>query len=190
MRQLIKLLAFLILSGGNLLEPALLSAQQSAPQPIPTPTRPARKPILMKWETIGAVQYYFSGGKVSGGKGLEPILFPLRDPEATRLLKKSEDDEAAGTLGLAGGSIVLIGGLAADGVYYQTHSTGSDPGALIVAAAGFVVDYVSLFILADSNAEKFNAVQRYNLVVRGGNDLSWNGPPAQSKPQLQLSWKF
>ncbi len=150
------------------------------------PTPAARKPIIVRWNTMKGMNYYLSGVKVNDHASLEKIILPLNDPEATRLLKLSEDSKDSGVFFLVAGLPLTLGGGIVEGVAYN-HGINSDTGAEVAGGIGLIVglvgDYVGLFKLAESQTSQFAAVQRYNLIVTGNGDLSWNQP----KPSLNLA---
>jgi hypothetical protein len=161
-------------------------------QPTAAPTPEKRKPIVCKWNTLGGMRYYYAGLKIADGQSLKKIISPLNDPEANRLLDVSSGSHTAGVAFLIGGIPCLVGGLLTAGSNYDNttrslNSTGT--AGLIVAAVGLVGDYIGAFKLQESKTSEFAAVQRYNVLVRGEEETSWNLPKSGVQTEL-LTLKF
>lgn len=119
-----KTLALYAFLTGILLSQSVLMAQEAKPKlvPPPPPTQ-GHKPIVMKWEVLGGMNYYQSGEKVSDDKSLEAIIDPLNDAKASQLLKKSESSHDAGVVWLVGGGVFTVGGLVTIFADPNTNST-------------------------------------------------------------------
>jgi hypothetical protein len=160
-------------------------AQDAKPTPV------IRKPIVMKWTTLEGLHYFFAGTNVDRLENLEGIISPLKDKEADRLLSLSESSTDSGTVCLVGGSALLLGGLFAVGAGGPDNNqlNNTQTIGLVIAVVGAVGDYVGLFKLAESETAKFAAVQRYNQVIHGDTDVSWN-TNHPSTPSDLLTFKF
>jgi hypothetical protein len=121
------------------------------------------KPIEVNYTTLGGLSYSIGDEALSGYKEFEDLVLPLRDYEATRLLKRSEASEVNakifGTLGLAGFATGIIGVLTAP----PSQQT---PFWITAIGGGISIDIGGLF-QSEAQTTKFNSVQRYNRFARG-----------------------
>ncbi len=169
---------------------SVCGAQAARPTAAPTPEK--RKPIVCKWTTLEGMRYYYSGAKIADDKSLGNLISPLNDPEANRLMDVSSGSHTSGVVLLVGGSVCLVGGLVVAGSNYDNgsqalNSTGTS--GLVIALAGLVGDYVGLFKIEESRTAQFAAVQRYNAIVHGDDETTWNLPKPGMQTQL-LTLKF
>jgi len=179
-------LALAIVWGGTL----SLNAQET--KPMPTPAK--RKPIHMRMETAKGIQYFHEGAKVDGLENLDKIIAPLHDTEADRLVALSKSSNGSGVAFIIGGGVFFVGGLVVAGTdpNFSKQNAALDTqegiglGTLLVGVVGL---YVGIFKISDARAAEFNAVQRYNDVVGGGNETSWNDHRTLIKTDL-LALKF
>lgn len=145
------------------------SSKVPAPPPLPTVKR---KPIVMKWETIGGIRYYFSGIQIKDHDSLVHVIEPLNDPDANQLLSDSKHSGDASVFWLVSGCAVMVGGLVLVGTdpnvtNHQNVVDGQEVAGLVICGVGLVGGYVGLFKMIDSKAEEFEAIQRYNAVIHG-----------------------
>lgn len=169
---------------------SMLMAASKKPKVKPAPPE-IRKPIVMKWTTLEGMRYYYLGLKIDDSKSMRSIISPLNDSEANRLLKVSSDSESSGVVFLVGGGVLTLGGLigAASGpVDGDQVNTGQAIG-IGIALLGLVGDYIGIFKLTESETAQFSAVQRYNQVVHGDTDVSWNYHSPSIQADL-LAFKF
>jgi hypothetical protein len=175
----IKLALFstLIVFVGN----PLLGAQEtvSASQP--------KKAIVCKWTTLGGMKYFLSGQKVDG-KDLEQTVFSLKDAEATRLLKQSEDSNTLGWIGIGGGGALMVAGLI--GLNQDNHPNTVNPVWATAGLGGTVIAVAGAFLLQQGRTSQFAAVQRYNQVIHGEVDMSFNTTKMPVMPMLAFGMKF
>ena len=142
----------------------------------------------------GGLEYSIQGRPISRYEDFKTVLYPLQDREASDLLRESESSHTAAWLLYGTGSAV---GLDVALSFQPVHFLGVDwfdRTATGFAAAQF---FWAVGILFDSNAEarKFNAVQRYNRLLRQGGDLSfdWMAPHLAFGPgmaQCSLGARF
>ena len=121
------------------------------------------KAIEVNYTTIGGFRYFTQDNSYLSDKDMEELIYPLRDFEASRLLKKSEASQAtAGLLNLTGlvGVVTGIVGLLAAPADQQAPY-------LITAIGGAVVFDIGSFFKTESQTARFNSVQRYNRFARG-----------------------
>lgn len=179
---------------GILLSQSVLTAQEAKPATVPPPPASGNKPIVVKWVVLGGMNYYQSGLNVSDNKSLEAIIDSLNDAKATQLLKKSESSHDAAVVWLVGGGVFFVGGLVTVFVDPNTNSTyNSIDTQQVVGLSGMLVGlvggYVGAFKFADSQTEKFAAVQQYNAVVHGDDLSSYNFRQPGFKTEL-LAFRF
>jgi hypothetical protein len=163
------------------------------------PSFPADQPIetqmnLGLFGFLGGSMNYSVGGKpLKRMEDFKTLIYPLRDEETTRLLSESQDCHfAAWMLYLSGGAVGVDVGLG----FKPSPILGVDWFDRIFSgfvAAGF---FWSVGGILDTGAEsrKYNAVQRYNLLLKE-KDQSFLGPEpqvyfAQQGPCLGLGWTF
>jgi hypothetical protein len=168
----------------------ILMAQEAKPTPAPV----KRKPIHMRMETAKGIHYFYEGAKVDGLENLDKIISPLHDTEADRLVALSKSSNSSGVAFIIGGGVFFAGGLvvaATDPNFSKQNAVldtqeGIGLGTLLVGVVGL---YVGIFKVTDARSAEFNAVQRYNDVVGGGNETSWNDHRTLIKMDL-LALKF
>jgi len=174
----------------SFLSTSLCSAQ--APPPLPTPE--TRKPIVMQWKSLEGVHYYYLGKNVDDFDSLGKIIYPLHDYEASRLLTDSKNSNDSGTLFTVGGLAVVLGGevLFWTDPNSRTNSNNIDAQqgtGFVLSLGGLACALVGAFQLGDSQADQFNAVQRYNAVVHGDDQAGWNNRQPKIQAEL-LTLKF
>ncbi len=187
-----KTAAWMIILLIGFLSPSLGLAQTAQPTTAPAPEK--RHPILMRWKTLLGIHYYYLGVDVKGYDGLKNIISPLNDPEASRLLTNSRDENQTGAIFTVGGLAMMVGGVVIAGVDPNAQKNpdvidGQETAGLVVSAVGLVGAVVGAFKITDSKADEFNAVQRYNEVVHGDDQTTWNLPKPGSQTEL-LTLKF
>jgi hypothetical protein len=121
------------------------------------------KPIEIHYTTLTGLSYFNEDGFLESYKDFEDLILPLRDYEATRLLKKSESSDLnAKIFGGAGLAGVLTGvlGLLLD-------SSKDKTGFWVATIGGGIVFDIGGLFKSESQTAKFNCVQRYNRFARG-----------------------
>lgn len=143
---------------------------------------------------LGAgTDYSIGGKKLDSYEDFKKVIYPLRDPEASRLIHEAEEAEFVWW-------ILVVGGVAAGvdvGLTYKPVpflnvdwidriSTGA-VALQILLAPGIILGSIA-------SADKFNAVQRYNRLVRGEKEAGWKVSPyliaAQGRLGLELALGF
>jgi hypothetical protein len=155
-RELIYFFTFLVM--GCLFE---ASAQEDL---INTKSVSAKlKPVEIHYATLTGLCYSIDNELLVRNKDFEDLIFPLRDYETIRLLKRSESSTSTGEIikiiGLAG-VVTGITGLLTSPVEQHT------PFWLTAIGGGISFDLGGLF-QSEAQTTKFNAIQRYNRFVRG-----------------------
>ncbi len=173
---------------------SICGAQTVQPTTAPAPAAGKRKPITMEWGGLNGIHYYYAGYKADGVEGLSGIITSLHDPEATRLVAAARNDENTGGLFTVGGLVFLAAGAIVVGTDPNSQKTtqdidGRQAAGLGMSLAGLVGGVFGLLNLDDAKADEFNAVQRYNAVVRGEDETSWNLPDPGLRTKL-LTLKF
>ena len=123
-----------------------------------------KTPIQTRWSFWDGMEYSLNGEKLSGTSSLEDAIFPLNDPESTRLLKNSETTGWIGGIGWTLGTLTAGWG-AGNLLFNDSPSTNSTHVAFLLTGLG--VDLIASLWGLDSQSSKYNAVERYNRVVRG-----------------------
>lgn len=176
------LLVFLILSS-----PVLADSSFPADRPIDT-----RMDLGLFGLLGGGLEYSVQGRPIRRYEDFKSLLYPLRDREASDLLRESESSHTAAWLLYGAGTAVGIDVAISFKPVPLLGVDWLDRTATGLAAAQF---FWALGILFDSNAEarKFNAVQRYNHLLRKDEDLSWLPPQVAIAPggaQCSLGVRF
>ena len=140
------------------------------------------KPIEISYTTLGGLSYSNENGPLESYKDFEDLVYPLRDYEATRLLKKSESSDLNakifGGAGLAGFLTGMVGLL--------VDSSKDKTGFWITAISGGIVFDIGGLFKSESQTAKFNCVQRYNRFARGESQVLPQAP-ADEKALLNFA---
>lgn len=177
--------------------PALADAPASAKKmkaknPPPPPPMALRHPIVAKWTTLQGMRYYHEGFELDGKMGptLGSVIYSLNDPQATALLRKSENDESVGLFGSIGGSGLFLTGLFTSNYNQQTNQINISPASAILMSVGLVTEFIGDLVLIESRTSKFAAVERYNQVVRGEDDPSVENWKSGQPADLSVAFNF
>jgi hypothetical protein len=113
----------------------------------------------------GDMQYHLNGQKIVRYQDFKSLIYPLRDPEASQLIRDAEETDLIASLILAA-DVVLSTDIAL--FYKPTVIFNSDIPDRITT--GFLTAQIGLgvFFVVHNMAEarKYNAVQRYNHLLR------------------------
>jgi hypothetical protein len=148
------------------------------------------RPIEMQLQIFGQMKYSLDGVELHGYKELEDLIDPLEDPMASYSLKNAKNEEAfSWPVMLLGGTaeiVALVDGLSR---YNNWKNTGAVQDytfdwAVFLGGATFVA--IGAIVQGQAQVDKFNAVKRYNQVVRGEDKVSLFYSP--EKKQLSLTW--
>jgi hypothetical protein len=138
----------------------------------PASTSKKLKPLEISFTTLGGLSYSLDGSLLRDYKDFERIIDPLRDFEASRLLKRSEDSHAEANLfrlaGVAGFLTGLVGVLAT--------SSGQQTPFWLTGAGGAVLVNIGGLFENEAQTTKFNCAQRYNRFARGEEQVLPQGP--------------
>ena len=122
-----------------------------------------KSPIQTHWSFWG-MDYRLADQKLDGFQDFADALEPLQDAQANQLLARSEDSALWGGAGRIAGTLAAGWG----GAHLFFDDSASTHGAHVaVLLSGLGVDLLAALFLEDSQKAKYNAVQRYNEVVRG-----------------------
>jgi hypothetical protein len=138
-----------------------------------------KSPIQTHW-AFGGMEYSLAGQKLGNFQDFADTLEPINDPRANRLLADSQNNALIGTIGSLVGSLG-IGWGGGNLLFNDSPSLRSAHVAVLLTGVG--IDLLAALFLDDSRAQKYNAVQRYNEVVRG-EDPSLPAAPADDKSLL------
>jgi hypothetical protein len=138
-----------------------------------------KSPIQTHW-AFGGMEYSLAGQKLGNFEDFADALAPINDPRANRLLADSQNNALIGTIGSLVGSLG-VGWGGGNLLFNDLSSTRSAHVAVLLTGVG--IDLLAALSLDDSRAQKYNAVQRYNEVVRG-EDSSLPAAPADDKSLL------
>jgi hypothetical protein len=134
-----------------------------------------KSPIQTHWSFWG-MDYRLADQKLDGFQDFADALGPLKDAQANQLLARSEDSALWGGAGRIAGTLAAGWG----GAHLLFDDSASTHGAHVaVLLSGLGVDLLAALFLEDSQKAKYNAVQRYNEVVRGED----NSLPSLALPQ-------
>ncbi|HUO58869.1 MAG TPA: hypothetical protein VMV05_11900 [bacterium] len=163
------------------------------------PDAAKRTPIQTKmtmglFGILGAdMEYSINGKKLENFRDFKAVIYPLGDPEAARMIHESEEAELAFWLFLVGG---VAAGVDVALTFKPVPFVNVD--WIDRIATGSVAVQISMvpnvIIGAIGSSDKYNAVQRYNSLVRGDSKTSLAPTPqillCQSHPGLGLGWEF
>jgi hypothetical protein len=137
------------------------SAQNTFNQPVSLDQK--LKPIEVDYTTLGGLRYFNDNTFLSSYKDFGELIYPLRDFETIRLLKKSESSATKAELFGIVGFAALAAGLAG---LLTTSTNQQTPFWLTAIGGGISIDIGGLF-QTEAQTAKFNCVQRYNRFARG-----------------------
>lgn len=151
--------------------PEFLSAQEKAADSAGASVLKPN-PIEVEYYTLGGLQYSVDGRLLTHYQDFEALVFPLRDFESERLLKRSEtsdlNSKVFGWVGLAGLATGIVGLL-------TSSSKQQAPFWASAIGGGVLIDIGNLF-QTEAETAKFNCVQRYNRFARGEEQVLPEGP--------------
>jgi hypothetical protein len=120
-------------------------------------------PIKIDYTTMGGLQYSFEEVSLTEYRQFEILVSPLRDYEATRLLKRSEAASLNATIFGVAGFLSL-----ATGVVGMLTSHKDQQGGFLAAAIGGAITWdIGQLFQSEARTTKFNCVQRFNRFARG-----------------------
>jgi len=138
-----------------------------------------KSPIQTHW-SFGGMDYSLAGQKLEDFQDFQDLIQPLQDPEANRLLAQAQDEALIGSLGKLAGS--LSAGWGGAHLLFD-DSPASHSNHLVFLCAGLGLDLLASLLSDDGQKAKYNAVERYNRLVRGED----NSLPAMKLPQDEKS---
>ena len=177
MRNLVRrtLPAFLILSCA-------LPVWSQTSTATPDPSAVVGHPVKIEYLAIGGFQYELDGSSLNSFGQFEDLIYPLNDFEATRYLKGSEASKENSRIfaltGLAGLTVGVIGLL--------TAPSNEQTPFWITAISGELLWDISGLLGSESEAGKFNCVQRYNRFADGKEQILPK-TPADEKSLLPVN---
>jgi hypothetical protein len=130
------------------------------------------KPIEIHYTTIGGLQYSFEEVPLTEYRQFDILVSPLRDHEATRLLKRSETASLNGTIFASVGFV----GLATGVVGILTSNKDQQAGFWIAAIGGAITWDIGQLFQSEARTAKFNCVQRFNRFARGEEQVLPSAP--------------
>ena len=141
--------------------PVSIQAQEEGPgRPKPT--------VEVRSYPLGGLQYSFEDIRLLNDRQFEDLIYPLGDPEAGRLLKKSESSkDAGGILSLLGGAGVVAGGV---GILSASSADQARPW-IVCGVGSFFLWGAGGVLRSEGETSKFSAVQRFNSLARGNSSL-------------------
>ena len=193
MKKTVLLLIVVFLSAP--FSSVLAEDKPAIPAPPPLPSAPQKHlPIFMELNTWTGLHFFNEEGEIKGEDNLKKTVNSLHDYKASELWTRSENERSSGLAFSLGGLAFMLGGAAVVGVDPNTRNNpnsidGQQVAGLVLATVGFVGAFVGLVQMGDAEADQFNSIQRYNIVVYKNCETSWITP----KPQVQadlLTFKF
>ena len=133
---------------------------------------PKLRPITMHYATVGGLQYSLGEEPLFTYRQFEDLIYPLRDFESERLLKRSEaSDLNAKIFGGVGVAAFLTGAIG----LLVVPSNQQTPFWATAIGGAVLIDIGGLFG-SEAQTAKFNSVQRYNRFARGEEQVLPKGP--------------
>ncbi len=127
------------------------------------------KPVEMKLK-YGSVKYSVDGGKMNSYKTLCPYIDRLGDTEASSLIAQARRrDRTSNVFGFLGGVGIVWGACA---LWIGDDKEWNDPEVEWPIITGLVLGAVSGAVRSSAETRRFDAVQRFNAVVRGEQKIS------------------
>jgi hypothetical protein len=154
----------------------------------------ARKPIDAQLQMFGQMKYTLDGMDLNGYANLKPLVEDLGDAHASRFLKAAQDRDAIALPLILGGSALEVLGIV-DGLlrYQEYRDTGERQEYAIFWGCflgGAAVTLIGALVEDQARVDKFNAVKRYNAVVRGEAEISLMLQPRDEGLTLGLARRF
>lgn len=153
-----------------------------------------RKPIDAQLQMFGLMKYSYDGMDLNGYDNLRPLIEGLGDIHASRFLKAAQDRDAIALPLIIGGSALEIIGIV-DGLarYQEYRATGEEQDYGLFwgfFGGGLVVTVIGALVEDQARVDKFNAIKRYNAVVRGEAEISVMFRPTDGGVSLGLAKRF
>jgi hypothetical protein len=150
---------------------------------------PPFSPIQTHWTLWDGMQY-LRDDQVLSEPELNNLIRSLKDQQATELLVKGESDGTWGALAVGGSIVASILILFLPSSHFQLLGLNVATPYLPVAAPGTVFGIVGGILEAESNTEKYAAVQRYNRLTKQDEALTWNFSPQKNGVGLNMGYAF
>ena len=157
-------------------------AKKATAKPTPVPTE-----IETHWDAFWGMQY-LQNGKQLTGRELKGLIDSSGDPKLSALLRQSESDEILSYIGLGAVTGLSIACLFLPDT--NVHVAGLNIGLpyLPVEIPAVVLGFASSYLGGAAGAEKYSAVQGYNLKVKEPGPLTWDLSPRQNGLILDLKY--
>jgi hypothetical protein len=123
----------------------------------------ALKPIEINYSTLTGLCYFHDGESLTQYKEFEDLIYPLKDFEASRLLKRSETSDFDAKIFTSAGFAGLVTGI----VGLLTTSSKHQTGFWMTAVGGAILIDIGGLFQSEAQTSKFNCAQRYNRFARG-----------------------
>ncbi len=151
-------------------------------------------PIEMQLQIFGKMKYSVSGVELHGYKPFEDIINPLNDSMASYSLKNARSEDAASwAFLLAGFTAEVVGVVDAISRYDVSQNTGAKQDYTVdwvIGGGGILLNGLGALLQGQAQVDKFNAVQRYNHVVRGEDKVSLLFSPEKKRLELNFAERF
>jgi len=185
--RIFRMAGVFLIGWGSLVVPSV--AAESA-----VGKKAGHKPIDLQLQVGGRVQYSYDGMELKEYKPFEEVIFGLNDPHATRFLKSAAADNAVSWPLIIGGGLLDVAACVDFVVRYRDYrETGNTQNYTLswsLLGAGLTAGVIGYFIQEDAQVNKFNAVKRYNAVVRGEAEVSMIYLPERKALGLGLVQRF
>lgn len=161
--------------------------------PVPGPEKKEVLPLIDEQLTLERnMKYSFDGREIRDFHSLENIILPLSDARCAELLRASKDRATAGLVFIIAGGMAEAGGVI---IWSQNYSAsgyafGQDYGSWGLFLAGGILDVVGVILQSQSEVDKFNAVKRYNSIIRNEQEFSFFYDQHYQAPELVLMQRF
>jgi hypothetical protein len=136
-----------------------------------------------------SVDYSLKGRKLERYEDFKELIYPLRDEEASRLIRDSQDKDFIAQLFYGGG---VAAGVDVALVFKPVPLLNND--FFDRVATGYftaqILWGVGLIFQTNAESDKFNAVQRYNQRVRGEKPEAWRITPGVSMGEDRMGLNF
>ena len=117
------------------------------------------------------VRFSLNGQEINGDQELEKIIASADDEKAVQYLKESADHRSLGWILIGSGSGLMVVGA------FSNWNNSNTVLFNVLVLGGLATDMLGGMLYREAQMEQFNAVDRYNQIIRQDNGLSFLNLP-------------
>jgi hypothetical protein len=153
-----------------------------------------RRVIDAQLQITGRVKYSMDGVELHGYKSFEDLIDPVNDSMATYSLKTAKSEDAVSWVlmltGLTAEVVGVVDAVNRADAYGKTGITQDYTADWIIGGGGLLLNGLGQIFQGQAQVDKFNAVKRYNQVIRSEDKISFLYSPERKGLGLAFAGSF